>query len=123
MEGMEKRRKKEIVLNGKTLPVTFNMNTLLSYEEITGKSFFGENFDRTKEQLALIYAAVYAADKETELTLDDLLNSEDWEEVATAFATVMALAGEFFHLPMVEGSRDAGIEAEEKADDEDGGKN
>lgn len=121
MEGTENRKKREVVLNGKTVAVTFNMNTLLSYEEITGKSFFGEDFNLTKEQLALIYAAAVAADSETTLTVDDLLNSDDWDGVKAAFETVMELASEFFHLPTIIDSREFGPDAKEDADGDDAG--
>lgn len=121
MEGTENRKKREVVLNGKTVAVTFNMNTLLSYEEITGKSFFGEDFDLTKKQLALIYAAAVAADSETTLTVDDLLNSDDWDGVKAAFETVMELASEFFHLPKIIGSREFGPDAKEDAAGDDAG--
>ena len=92
---------KEITLNGKSVAVDFMLTTLLTYEEITDSNFFGEQFDRLKERIALIYAAIYTADRETTITVDDILSTDNWQEIADAFTTVMQMAGDFFKLPKV----------------------
>lgn len=93
--------KKEITLNGKLVAVDFTLVTMLTYEEITDKPFFGEQFEKLKERIALIFAAVYTADRKTTVTIDDLLGSTNWQEISDAFTTVMTMAGEFFKLPKV----------------------
>lgn len=93
--------KKEIVLNGKQVAVDFTLATMLTYEEITDSNFFGEQFERLKERIAIIFAAIYTANRETTITIDDLLNSTNWQEISDAFNVVITLAGEFFQLPKV----------------------
>ena len=56
--------KKEITINGKQYPVIFDMQTIMNFEEVTGgKSFFTENLTTLKNRIALIIAAVTAADE------------------------------------------------------------
>lgn len=93
--------KKEITLNGKPVAVSFTLTTLLTYEELTDSNFFGEQFEKLKARIALIYAAIYTADRDTTITVDDILNTDNWQEIAEAFTTVMQMAGDFFKLPKV----------------------
>lgn len=92
---------KEITLNGKPVAVNFTLTTLLTYEELTDSNFFGEQFEKLKERIALIYAAIYTADRDTTITIDDILNTDNWQEISDAFTTIMQMAGDFFKLPKV----------------------
>ena len=65
---------KEITINGKTYPVVFNMKTILGYEQISGKSFFGEDFSKMGERLALIAAGSYTKGQFVRLFLSDSSN-------------------------------------------------
>lgn len=94
---------KEIKLQGQTYPVVFDMKTILNFEEITQKSFFGNTFNKLTEKIALTVAAVLSADKNAELDIDSL-TSLDWaglQEVTKAFNDVMELSLEYFHIPKV----------------------
>ena len=96
---------KEITINGKTYPVVFNMKTILGYEEISGKSFFGEDFSKMSERLALITAAVISAGGKEELSIDDMINADKLElvqEIITAYTVVIEMVNEFFKKPDVE---------------------
>lgn len=96
---------KEITINGKTYPIVFNMKAILSFEEIMGTSFFGAKLATLKEQLTIIFSAVLAADEKAALTIDNLVNCENFEElkeILTAFAAVMELATAFFNIPEIE---------------------
>jgi hypothetical protein len=108
---------KVITINGKTYPVAFNMKAIMNYEELNkGQSFFGENFTQMKPRIALIISAVLAADEDTDLTVEELLKGETWEEVQaviTAYNTIMEMIGEFFHIPEVEKSDDDQTDEEE----------
>jgi len=109
-----------IIINGKEYPVAFNMTTVLCYEEIVDKSFFGEDFSRNKERMALILAAVYAADEKSTLDIEELKNIQNWHDIAAAFNVVMAMAGEFFNLPKVVADaekQDAAEQEEKKGED------
>jgi hypothetical protein len=96
---------KEITINGKTYPVVFNMKTILGYEQIIGKSFFGEDFAKMSERLALIVAAVISAGGKEELSIDDMINADRMElvqEILTAYTVVIGMVNEFFKTPDVE---------------------
>lgn len=96
---------KEITINGKTYPVVFNMKTILGYEQISGKSFFGEDFSKMSERLALITAAVVSAGGKEELSIDDMINADKLElvqEILTAYTVVIEMVNEFFKKPDVE---------------------
>lgn len=107
--------KKEITINGKKMAAAFNMSTLLAFENFTDTSFFSAKFEKMKERLALVLAAVYAADNDADITIEDLLGSDNWPELITAFSDVMEMAGEFFHLPKVV----ADAEQKERGDADD----
>ena len=96
---------KEITINCKTYPVVFNMKTILGYEQISGKSFFGEDFAKMSERLALIVAAVISAGGKEELSIDDMINADTMElvqEILTAYTVVIGMVNEFFKTPDVE---------------------
>lgn len=96
---------KEITINGKTYPVVFNMKTILGYEQISGKSFFGEDFSKMSERLALITAAVISADSKADISIDELINADKQElvqEIITAGSVVIGMVNEFFKTPDVE---------------------
>ena len=96
---------KEITINGKTYPVVFNMKTILGYEQISGKSFFGEDFSKMGERLALIAAAVISAGGKEELSIDEMMNADKLElvnEILTAYMIIIGMVNEFFKMPDVE---------------------
>jgi len=96
---------KEITINGKTYPVVFNMKTILGYEQISGKSFFGEDFSKMGERLALIAAAVISAGGKEELSIEDMMNADKLElvnEILAAYNVVIGMVKEFFKIPDVE---------------------
>lgn len=108
---------KEITIGGKTYPVAFSMKTMLNYEEISGKSFFGETFDHLKERIAIIMSAALTADENTTLTVEELMNGDEWEKVKdilAAYNTVMELCAEFMKIPAVEPQPEKPSEDEEE---------
>ena len=96
---------KTITINGKQYPVVFNLKTLSNFEEITNQGFFESKLNKTTERMAMVMAAVLAADKDADLKIDELQGKEDWEaylQINKAYAEVMTLASEFFPIPEVE---------------------
>jgi hypothetical protein len=97
-------KKTEITIAGQQYPVQFDFQTLLNFENITKKSFFGATFEMTTERMALIMAAVLSADENTSLTIEGMVGQKDWEavkEIITAYGIIMNLANDFFHIPEV----------------------
>lgn len=94
---------KEITLQGNTYPVVFDMKTILNFEEITQKTFFGNTFEKLTDRIALIVAAVLSANKEAKLDVETLM-SLDWEgiqEVLKAYSEIMDMSLDFFKIPKV----------------------
>lgn len=98
--------KKEITINGKQYPVIFDMQTIMNFEEVTsGKSFFTENLTTLKNRIALIIAAVTAADENTQLEVKDITGNRSMAEVQqiiAAYTVIDSLAAEFFKIPEIE---------------------
>ena len=109
--------KKEITIKGKQYPVAFDMQTIMNFEEVTsGKSFFTENLTTLKNRIALIIAAVTAADEDTPLEVKDLVGSrslDDVQEIIAAYNIIDALAAEFFKIPEIEKKNNPEPPAEE----------
>ena len=97
--------KKEITLNGKTYPVVFTIKTMMGFENIVGHSFFDEkSFSLFRVRMAIVIAAILAANKDADITFDELADIDDMEglnELVVAFNTVMKMSAEFFHIPEV----------------------
>ena len=106
-----------IKINGVEYPVVFNLLTMSNFEEITNKGFFEANLNKINERMAIVMAAVLAADKDTSLTIDIMRGKEtfeDYKQIVEAYSVVMLLANDFFNIPEVEN------EKEEKTDEGDG---
>jgi hypothetical protein len=102
--------RKEITLNGKTYPACFYMKTILGYEEITGNSFFTNDFSQLRDRIALIVAAILSADSKEDPSIEDLMNADTIElvkEILVAYNIVSAMATEFFTVPEIEPKEEA----------------
>lgn len=96
--------KKEITIDGVQYPVEFTFQTLLNFEQITKKSFFETDFKMITDRIALIAAAVYAADEKTKLTVDTIMAGKDLkaiQDITAASAIVTDLCNEYFEIPKV----------------------
>ena len=96
--------KKEITIGGVQYPVEFTFQALLNFEQITKKSFFETDFKMITNRIALIAAAVYAADEKTKLTVDTIMAGKDLkaiQDITAAFVIVMDLCNEYFEIPKV----------------------
>ena len=114
---------KEITLQGKTYPIDFTMQAIMTFEEIADKSFFDCNFNKTTDRMALIYAAVMNADKKSDITIEKIAGNMDLQaikDIIAAFGTVMNLANDFFKLPKVSQEED---KTDEPKDDDEKPKN
>lgn len=112
---MEQR---EITINGKTYPVSFDMDTIINYEEVTGgQSFFGEEFKTIKTRIAVVFAAVVSANKDTTLTIEEMMGKKDLkaiQEINAAWVTVFDMAQTFFKIPEVEQKAESDQQTDEK---------
>lgn len=93
--------KTTITLLGREYPVVFNMDTLLNFEDIMNRSFFDCRLTTMRERIAMVMAAVFTADEDTTLTVDELKDGgiDNVRQINEAFAKVMELSKPFFHIP------------------------
>ena len=116
---------KEITIAGKQYPVEFTMQTMMNFERITnGKSFFKSNLDTLEDRIALIAAAVFTADENTDLTVESIVGNKDFaavQQIIAAFSIVAEVMEPFFKIPEIEKKNNP--EPEQKPEDEEGAKN
>ena len=94
----------EITINGKQYPVVFSMKTIINFEEIANKSFFGVTFDKTTDRIALIVAAILAADENSPIKIEDVMGNQDVaaiKQISEAFLIILNMSTEFFGIPTV----------------------
>ena len=107
----------EVKIKGKTYQVVFNLQTLILFEEIVGYSFFGVEFAKFKERIALTISAILAAKEDADIDYDSIVKNADADtilDITNAHAVVIKLAGKFFKIPEVE------PKDEQPAEDTDG---
>ena len=111
---------KEITIGQKQYPVAFDMQAIINFEEITGRSFFASNFSTLTDKVAVIVSAALSADKKTALTVDDVLGNKDWEACKQIFAAFNVVSEEmtaFFPVPEIE--KQANPEPEHTKEEDD----
>ena len=89
-----------IHLLGQDIDVKMNMKVIIAYEEITGTSFYGENFDTARTRYALLSAIIAVSDANSDLS-DRLLTDVSAKEFTAAFEVVMQAVADFFEIPTV----------------------
>lgn len=95
---MSKKKEYTIHLLGRDIDVEMNMSVIIAYEEITGTSFYGEEFATTKSRYALLAAVLSKTDGDF---ADKLLTDVSPMEFTQAFETVMEAVADFFEIPAV----------------------
>lgn len=96
---------KQITINGKQYPAAFDMQTILNFEEITGRSFFTAPFTTLSDKVAVIVAAVFSADANSDISVDAIIGNKDWnacKQILVAFNVVSEEMTAFFPVPEVE---------------------
>lgn len=95
---MSKNKDYTIHLLGQDIDVEMNMSVIIAYEEITGTSFYGEQFATTKSRYALLAAVLSKTDGDL---ADKLLTDVSPMEFTQAFEVVMEAVADFFEIPAV----------------------
>lgn len=112
----------EITINGKNYPIVFNLMTMSNFEDIVDKGFFEVNLNTTHNRMALVMAAVLAADKDTTLTVEELRGNDDWNaylQITEAYTTLMKLADTFFPISEVAKGNEEPAKIEESEETEE----
>ena len=81
--------------------MAFNGATMIKFENDIKKPFFEEKFTTQASRTTLIFAAIYAYDDQTDMTIKELSQTASWKELNEAFAIVMEASMEFFDIPDV----------------------
>ena len=95
---MSKKKDYTIHLLGRDIDIEMNMSVIIAYEEITGTSFYGEEFTATKSRYALLAAVLSKTDGDL---ADKLLTDVSPMEFTQAFEVVMEAVADFFEIPAV----------------------
>lgn len=96
--------KTEIKIQNKQYPVVFNIQTIINFEKIAKRGFFGDPIEALKDRIAIIIASVLSADENTDLTVATIMGKQDLsavKDIFSAFSAVMELVGDFFDVPEV----------------------
>ena len=118
--------KKEITIHGKQYPVAFDMQTMMNFEEIANKSFFESKFNTINDRVALIAAAVFTADKDSDITIEAIIGNKDWEavkQIIAAYAIVAEVMEPFFPVPEIEKQNNPEPEHPEQKEGDENPKN
>ena len=113
---MRTMNKKEITINGKQFPVVFDMQTMMNFESISKISFFESKFKTISDRVALIAAAVYSADKDSDITIEAIVGNKDFAAVQQIIAAFVVVSGEmeqFFTVPEIENQNETETENQE----------
>ena len=118
---------KEITIQGKQYPVTFDLQTMLNFEDTTHRSFFTTDFEKmsVNDRIHIIHAAVKSADKNTKLTIEGIKGNysyEDVKNIMNASNIIIILSAKFFPIPEIEKKNNPEPPTEEKTEEE-GAKN
>jgi hypothetical protein len=112
-------KQKKVTINGKTYPVVFNMKAMIGSESIAGSSFFTFDFSQMKPRIAIVIAAIFAADENADISADSIINADKFstaKDIMNAYATVMELVSEYMDIPQVVAEAE---QAEAQQGDED----
>lgn len=102
---------KKITIQGIQYPIVFDLQTMLNFEETTGRSFFSSNFESMslEDRIHLIHAAVKSADMNAKLTIEAIKGQrtfEDMKSIMQASNDIIIMSAEFFTLPEIEKQND-----------------
>jgi hypothetical protein len=114
---------KEITIGGQQYPVTFDLHTMIVFENDANRSFFTVDFEHMslKDRIYLIHAAVKSADDSAKLTVDDIKGQRsfnDMKDIMAASNEIIIMSADFFPIPEIEKKNNPEPPAEETEDDE-----
>lgn len=90
-----------IHLFDETISIAFNMAVEIGYEEITGEIFDIESIRKTKNMVALLYAAVVVNNPGTKITIDDLYTKAKASDITALRDCVFQAMNEWIAVPAV----------------------
>lgn len=118
---------KDITIAGVQYPVTFDLQTMIVFENDANCSFFTADFEHMslEDRIYLIHAAVKSADDSAKLTVDDIKGQRsfnDMKDIMAASNEIIIMSADFFPIPEIEKKNNPEPPTEEKTEEE-GAKN
>lgn len=109
---------KEITIGGQQYPVTFDLQTMLVFENDANRSFFTVDFEHMslEDRIYLIHAAVKSADDKSTLTVDDIKGRRSFDnmkDIMVASNEIIIMSADFFPIPEIEKKNNPEPPAEE----------
>lgn len=96
---------------GREVPIVFNMRTQIIYERLCGKPFDLTKIATTEDNLVLAFAGILAADAETDITLDQMMDDVKLADYAKIQEAMKACIEAWCEIPKTlseqKGSEDA----------------
>lgn len=105
---------KTITILGRQVNIAYNMAVQILFEDIVGKSISDADLTLTRNSLALYYACISINNKDTDITIDDLMYNISGEEMATLRVAVTESISEWSHIPSIMDDKKEGDEASKK---------
>lgn len=106
---------KTITILGRQVNIAYNMAVQILFEDIVGKSISDADFTLTRNSLALYYACISVNNKDTDITIDDLMYNISGEEMSTLRVAVTESISEWSHIPSImDDDKKEGDEASKK---------
>ena len=114
---------KEITIKGKQYLATFDLQTMIVFENDANRSFFTVDFEHMslEDRIYLIHAAVKSADDSAKLTVDDIKGQRsfnDMKDIMAASNEIIIMSADFFPIPEIEKKNNPEPPAEETEGDE-----
>lgn len=101
---------KTINILGRQVNIAYNIAVQILFEDIVGKSLTEADFTLTRNSLALYYACISVNNKDTDITIDDLMYNVSGDEMATLRVAVTESISEWSHIPSIMGDKKEGDE-------------
>lgn len=105
---------KTINILGRQVNIAYNIAVQILFEDIVGKSLTEADFTLTRNSLALYYACISVNNKDTDITIDDLMYNVSGDEMATLRVAVTESISEWSHIPSIMGDKKEGDEQPKK---------
>ena len=105
---------KTITILGRQVNIAYNIAAQILFEDIVGKSISEADLTLTRNSLALYYACISVNNKDTDITIDDLMYNVSGEEMATLRVAVTESISEWSHIPFIMADKKEGKDASKK---------
>lgn len=105
---------KSITILGKEVNIAYNMAVQILFEDIVGKSISDADLTLSRNSLALYYSCISVNNKDTDISIDDLMYNISGEEMSILRAAVTESISEWSHIPSIMVDNNQGDEEPKK---------